>query len=59
MKKMIGVIIIILFIYFVLYSILFLVVWIVLFFEGYLSVVFFDGVMKEKDVKKEVILDEY
>ncbi|AKR33867.1 hypothetical protein OB969_20020 [Bacillus cereus] len=59
MKKIIGVITIILLTYSVLHSTPSLAVRTALFFEGHPSVAFSDGVTKEKDVKKEAIPDEY
>ncbi|AOM09520.1 hypothetical protein [Bacillus thuringiensis] len=59
MKKMIGVITIILLTYSALHSTPSLAVRTALFFEGHPSVVFSDGVTKEKDVKKEAIPDEH
>ncbi|CDN34285.1 hypothetical protein [Bacillus thuringiensis] len=59
MKKMIGVITIILLTYSALHSTPSLAVRTALFFEGHPSVAFSDGVTKEKDVKKEAIPDEY
>ncbi|MED2877305.1 hypothetical protein P4240_11180 [Bacillus thuringiensis] len=59
MKKMIGVITIILLTYSALHSTPSLAVRNALFFEGHPSVVFSDGVTKEKDVKKEAIPDEH
>jgi hypothetical protein len=52
MKKMIGVITIILLTYSALHSTPSLAVRTALFFEGHPSVAFSDGVTKEKDVKK-------
>ena len=59
MKKIIGVITIILLTYSALHSTPSLAVRTALFFEGHPSVAFSDGVTKEKDVKKEAIPDEY
>ncbi|WP_420974954.1 hypothetical protein [Bacillus thuringiensis] len=59
MKRMIGVITIILLIYSALHSTPSLAVRTALFFEGHPSVAFSGGVTKEKDVKKEAIPDEY
>ena len=59
MKKMSGVITIILLTYSALHSTPSLAVRTALFFEGHPSVAFSDGVTKEKDVKKEAIPDEY
>lgn len=53
MKKMIGVITIILLTYSALHSTPSLAVRTALFFEGHPSVAFSDGVTKEKDVKKK------
>ncbi|MGX5480988.1 hypothetical protein ACWKTG_26090 [Bacillus thuringiensis] len=59
MKKMIGVITIIVLTYSALHSTPSLAVRTALFFEGHPSVVFSGGVTKEKDVKKEAIPDEH
>ncbi|PFD35448.1 hypothetical protein CN285_23980 [Bacillus cereus] len=59
MKKIIGVIAIILLTYYALHSTPSLAVRTALFFEGHLSVAFSGEVTKEKDVKKEAIPAEY
>ncbi|PFO74528.1 hypothetical protein COC58_22465 [Bacillus cereus] len=59
MKKIIGVIGVILFVYYALHSTPFMAVRTALFFEGHPSVAFSGEVTKEKDVKKEAIPDEY
>ncbi|AJI11710.1 MULTISPECIES: hypothetical protein [Bacillus] len=59
MKKIIGVIVIILLTYYALHSTPSMAVRTALFFEGHPSVAFSDGVTKETDVKKEAIPTEY
>ena len=59
MKKIIGVIVIILLTYYALHSTPSLAVRTALFFEGHPTVAFSGEVKKERDVKKEAIPDEY
>ena len=59
MKKIIGVIVIILLTYYALHSTPSLAVRTALFFEGHPIVAFSGEVEKERDVKKEAIPDEY
>ncbi|MED0959163.1 hypothetical protein [Bacillus paramycoides] len=59
MKKIIGVIAIILLTYYALHSTPFLAVRTALFFEGHPIVAFSSEVTKERDVKKEAIPAEY
>ncbi|MGG0706509.1 hypothetical protein [Bacillus paramobilis] len=59
MKKIIGVIGIIVIAYYALHSTPSMAVRTALFFEGHPSVAFSGEVTKEKDVKKETIPDEY
>ncbi|AYF05034.1 MULTISPECIES: hypothetical protein [Bacillus] len=59
MKKIIGVIGIIVIAYYALHSTPSMAVRTALFFEGHPSVAFSGKVTKEKDVKKEAIPDEY
>jgi len=59
MKKIIGIIGIILFVYYALHSTPSLAVRTALFFEGHPIVAFSGEVKKERDVKKEAIPDEY
>ncbi|HFJ9439250.1 MULTISPECIES: hypothetical protein [Bacillus] len=59
MKKIIGVMGIILFVYYALHSTPSMALRTALFFEGHPSVAFSDGVTKETDVKKEAIPAEY
>ncbi|PGO24345.1 hypothetical protein CN984_20400 [Bacillus cereus] len=59
MKKIIGVIVMIVLTYYVLHSTPSLAVRTALFFEGHPIVAFSGEVKKERDVKKEAIPDEY